>query len=328
MLLLFLACAPDDGAADDGAPTGDSAAPPFLGPEPATGGTLVAWGNDGVYTGDATGLRRLVDLEPTEVATVVHASGDHVAIAEGVTLRVLPLDGGDVAFTHTLPDGSAVHDLWWHDGGVWVVQGPDLPVLRVDPTGAETVSAKLRADRIFADQGAAYLRLDLGREGSALTPVDAATLEPAGDAVWTGFGATPRGASLYAWHGEIGNGDSGGFTLTLWDDLGADLGVDLPEGHFVESLDAIYGRATLVDLTDAPDWSRSAALLGPDGGVDDTLPACTSPVLRWQEGGLEGWCAAPLRRYTWTWESAGWARSGEETWEEDISHVELIEPGD
>lgn len=330
--LLLAACSPadppTDGEHDTGAAISDDAA--FVGPDPVEGGTLVAWGRGGLYVLDAGAFRKLADLDLASVVTTVNASGGTITLVEDCVATVVDVASGATVVSHAFDcDADAwLSDALYREGVLYGAFGAAANVVRVEADDTETPLPSAWADRFQSDQGRMYLQSSLGREGTALTPVDATSLDATGEVRLTGFAAEARGDSVYAWYGEEGDSRSGGYILDLWADPAADLGVVLSEGKFVDAIDAVYGRATLARLVDYPGWAMSGALLDASGGVVDGFDTCFSPRLVWHADALDGWCADPLRRYTWTWDGATWIRADEQDFDEDVQNLQLVEPGD
>lgn len=334
MFALLLAChAPDPApkleAADTGtAPDTDPADTGTVEvPEPATGGRLVAWGHDGVFVErDDGSLLQLTDEEPAGV----NASGDTVTTRRETTATVYDALTGAVLLTYSFPcaEGEWLSDALHREGALWGICLGDTSAsgaFRVDADGLATFPLS-DAHAFQSDQGALYAVTYLGREGTFVTRVDPARLEPTSETLWLGANPLVRaGAWAFGWD-EAGRAGMGGLSIGLVDAPESRVDVEIAYSEVVNPADAVYGEVALVGVSEHS--SARGGLVDMDGNVLDSLPACYGPRLVWNADEVVGWCGAPLVRYTWARTDGGWTRTDERAYAEDVRYLQVVEPGD
>lgn len=316
----------DTSDTSDTADTGDTG-PVYT----ATGGTVVAWGAGGVFASDADGrvFTQLTDVQPDGVNT----GGGLVTARFGATAVAYdPTTGSaSLTFTFTCPGGGELLDALLVSGAAYGICEDGLGARVVlGAFDGSTSDPGVWASALQWDAGTLYLYDNLGREGSQLHAVDPMTLAATGPVVSTGFQAEARGEGFFASAGELGNDTAGTVLVGSWADVGAQTATVLPDGVFVNALDVLEGRATLVATLTWPGLDEGALLLDADGAVASTLGACATPRLLSRESGyVESWCTAPLSRTTWTSDGGVWNAAETEVYDTlDVSGIRVIESAD
>jgi len=297
----------------------------------ATNGTIVAWGAGGLYVSGADGFTFM---------TLSEAAPDGVNIGKGsVTARSgntaiaydMSSGAATLNFGFTCPNGGTLTDALLVPGTAYGICDDSLGSRVVlGAFDGSTTDTGVGADGLQWDNGSLFLYEDWGRAGGRLHAVDATTLIATGADATTGFNAEARGAGYFSSFGVPGTDTAGGYTVGTWSDASATESFALPDGEFVNALDVLAGRATLVDARSWPGLAPSALLIDGEGAVVAELAACETPRLVSRDTGyVESWCTAPLTRTTWTNDAGVWTAAETQSFADlDVSHLRVIETVD